>query len=87
MATRPASATLIDRRPLSVSLDRGGFSISDRDGMLRTYEMPARLFLEGVAAMAQQLPRNLPPTHVVQLYLKAMGNLNRPPGYLEDRDK
>ena len=49
--------------------------------------MPARLFLEGVAAMAQQLPRNLPPTHVVQLYLKAMGNLNRPPGYPAGRDE
>ena len=60
-------------------IDRGGFSIRHRDGSVTAVELPARSFLEGVAAMAQQLPRNLPPSHVVSLYLRVFGESIDPP--------
>jgi hypothetical protein len=61
-------------------IDRGEFTVVDHDGLARTYEIPARLFLEGVAAMAQNLPRHISPSHVVHLYLRAIGSRGTPPG-------
>lgn len=56
----------------SAVVDRGGFEIVHRDSSVSTFEMPARSFLEGVAAMAQNLPPSLPPSHIVSLYLKGI---------------
>ena len=53
-------------------IDRGGFTIIDRDGDVASIELPARVFLEGVVTAAQNLPRGLSPTQVVSLYLKAI---------------
>ncbi|WP_431052498.1 NACHT domain-containing protein [Roseateles sp. L2-2] len=53
----------------SLIFDRGGFEIGHRDGSVTQMNMPARSFLEGVVAMAQNLPANMPPTQVVSVYL------------------
>jgi len=56
-------------KPAPMIVDRGGCSIRYRDGLATTIDLAARTFLEGVAAAAQQLPKNLPPSQVVSLYL------------------
>jgi hypothetical protein len=66
-------------------LNRGGFSVIDAEGMSRQYEMPAGLFLEGVAKFAQQLPR-LPPAQIVQLYLRSIASRTRPFGHPDEDD-
>lgn len=54
---------------------RGGFEVMHKDGTVSTYEIPAREFLEGIVAMAKELPNNVPPSHVVSLYLKVVSRV------------
>lgn len=69
----PNASALRDTGNLGSSvIDRGGFEVVHRDSTVSEFEMPARSFLEGVVAMAQNLPPTLPPSQVVSLYLKGL---------------
>lgn len=57
------------------TLERGGFQVMHRDSTFTQVEMPAQHFLEGIVAMARNLPQTLPPSQVVALYLKGMSEV------------
>jgi hypothetical protein len=71
MPVRPAGPTDL----VPTTLERGGFQVMHRDSTFTQVEMPAEAFLEGIVAMARALPPHLPPSQVVDLYLKGMAEV------------
>lgn len=68
---RPEISSRVEHPTSLRVVDRGGFSVAEGNLPPRRFELPARAFLEGAVAIARQLPAEMTPSQVVDLYLKA----------------